>query len=43
MKKGMYKLLGAVIVSAASLFVFTGCLFYLYNPPIPAELRRKGV
>ncbi|WP_188993295.1 cyclic lactone autoinducer peptide [Paenibacillus nasutitermitis] len=43
MKKKAYNLLGAVIVSAASLFVFTGCYFFLHNPPIPQELRRKGV
>lgn len=37
----MLKFAATCITALASLFVLTGSAWYLNNPEIPAELRRK--
>ena len=41
MKKRVFQLIATGIAGLASLFVLTGSLYYINNPQIPAELRRK--
>ncbi|RXZ77077.1 cyclic lactone autoinducer peptide [Paenibacillaceae bacterium] len=41
MKKKVYSLISAMLISVAGLFVLTGSYFLINKPEIPEELRTK--